>query len=111
LITESGKESMKHMTEKDRYFIEKALKQKMSIKKIADALGYTRAAIYYEISKGKVTQLDGHTWEKKEIYLTDAGQSVYEENQKKKGRPNKLKKDDKNINKGNKNIIWRISGH
>jgi len=85
---------MHYMTEKDRYFIEKALKQKMSVTQIAKALGYTRQTIYNEIKKGKVEQRDAQTWEKKNVYLADAGQRIHEENQKKKGRPKKLQQDD-----------------
>lgn len=85
---------MKNMTERDRYFIEKALQKRMSVKDIADALGYTRAAIYYEIKRGTVEQFYSKTYETKRVYLADAGQRVHDERQAKKGRPKKLQKED-----------------
>lgn len=80
---------MRHMTEKDRYFIEKALKSKMPVKQIADTLGFSRQAIYAEIKKGKTVQL-GRLLEPVTVYLSDTGQRVHDNAMAHTGRPKKL---------------------
>jgi IS30 family transposase len=48
----------KRLNQTDREFIERARKKGCSVKKIADFLGYSRQAIYYELKKGTVQQRD-----------------------------------------------------
>lgn len=84
---------MRHMTEKDRYFIEKSLKVKMPVKQIADTLGFSRQAVYAEIKKGKTIQL-GKLLEPVTVYLSDAGQRVHDNAMAHTGRPRKLLCDD-----------------
>lgn len=85
---------MRHMTEKDRYFIEKSLKAKMPVAEIAKALGFSRQAVYAEIRKGKTIQL-GKLLEERLVYLSDVGQRKHMDAMKNTGRPNKLASDDK----------------
>lgn len=84
---------MRHMTSKDRYFIEKALKRNISVKEIAAALGFSRQAIYAEIRKGQTIQRDTH-WKEKTVYLADVGGKKHKDAMKNTGRPNKLASDD-----------------
>lgn len=84
---------MRHMTSKDRYFIEKALKRNVPVKEIAAALGFSRQAIYAEIRKGQTTQKDWLLAEKV-VYLADVGQRKHDKAMENTGRPNKLTPDD-----------------
>lgn len=84
---------MRHMTEKDRYFIEKSLKAKMSVADIASVLGFSRQAIYAEIKKGKTVQLDSLLAEHI-VYLADVGERKHQEAMQNTGRPCKLDPDD-----------------
>lgn len=68
---------MKHITEKDRYQIEFALKAKMPVKDIAAQLGYSKVAIYAEIKRGTVKQLDHH-FKEYYVYKADAGQRIHD---------------------------------
>lgn len=88
---------MKHLTEKDRYFIEFALKKKMSVADIAKELGFSRNTIYVEIKRGLTKQLSRDLKEVY-VYLADAGQRIHDEMRKRKtGRPNKLSSQDEFI--------------
>lgn len=84
----------KHLTEKDRYYIEKALKQKQSVKQIALALGKHRATIYREIKRGLREHRKSADWSIKLIYCADSAQEDYIEKKKKTGRKEKLSSDD-----------------
>lgn len=84
---------MRHMNEKDRYFIEKALKRNVSVKEIAAALGFSRQSIYAEIRKGQTIQRDTDLKEKT-VYLADVGEQKHKNAMKNTGRPNKLSPDD-----------------
>ncbi len=79
---------MKQLTLKERYYIEIQLKKKTPVKQIAKDLGYTYAAIYREIKKGTVTQLDYHL-KPYQIYLSDVGQRVYDEHKSRCGAKKK----------------------
>lgn len=80
---------MRHITEKDRYFIEKARKSNMPVAKIAEVLGFSRQAIYDELKRGTVEQMQSDLVLKK-VYLADAGQRVHDKNVKIVRRVKKL---------------------
>lgn len=84
---------MRHITEKDRYFIEKSRKSNMPVAQIAKILGFSRQAIYTELKNGTVEQLESDLTVKT-VYLADVGQRVHKENTKNMGRPKKIKDDD-----------------
>ena len=71
----------KRFTELDRHKLEFALKAKIPVKEIARQLGFSKVAIYAEIKKGTVKQIDSELKEKY-VYLADAGQRVRDENKK-----------------------------
>lgn len=87
---------MRHLTEIDRYYIEIARKKKTPVKDIAAALGFSRVAIYAEIKRGTVTQLDPYL-KPCQVYLSDAGQRVHDAAMSGTGRPCKLSLDDEYI--------------
>lgn len=87
---------MRHLTEKDRYYIEIARKKKTPVKDIAAALGFSRVAIYAEIKRGTVTQLDPYL-KPCQVYLSDVGQRVHDAVMSGTGRPCKLSLDDEYI--------------
>lgn len=87
---------MRHLTEKDRYYIEIARKKKTPVKDIAAALGFSRVTIYAEIKRGTVTQLDPYL-KPYQIYLSDAGQRIHDAAMSGTGRPCKLSLDDEYI--------------
>ncbi len=82
--------TMRHMEEKDRYYIEKCLKKKMKVSEIARDLGFSRQAVYAEIKKGLTEQLDSKTLEKKTVYFSDVSQRRHREAMKRTGRKTKL---------------------
>jgi IS30 family transposase len=84
----------KRLNQTDREFIERARKKGCSVKEIADFLGYSRQAIYYELKKGTVQQRDSMTWELKAVYLSDAAQRVTMINKKNCGSKPKLESSD-----------------
>ena len=84
---------MRHMNDKDRYFIEKSLKAKMPVCKIAETLGFSRQAIYKEIKKGQCEQITTQL-EKRVVYLSDVSQRKHDEVMQKCGRKPKLESDD-----------------
>lgn len=75
----------KYLTEKERYYIEVQLKNKVPVKDIAKALEKHPSTIYREIKRGTVEQKD---WLLKSynIYLADVGQRIQKENCNNKGR-------------------------
>lgn len=77
---------MRHMELKDRYFIEKALKKKMSVKEIAETLGFSKVTVYAEIKKGMTIQRDSQ-YKDTCVYLSDVGQRKHDEAESHKGRP------------------------
>ncbi|MBQ7797559.1 MAG: IS30 family transposase, partial [Clostridia bacterium] len=86
----------KHLTLNDRKFIEKMLKQKISVTVIADTLGVHRSTIYREIKKGTylhTTKINGGFYKDVPTYSSDLGQQVYTNNRKKCVRPLKLSGD------------------
>lgn len=91
-----GDKAMRHLTEKDRYYIEIERKRKTPVKDIAAALGFSRVAIYAEIKRGTVTQIDRYL-KPYQVYLSDAGQRVHDDAMVGTGRPCKLVFDDEYI--------------
>ena len=83
----------KHLTEKDRYALEKMLKKGMRVKEIAKILDFSLVTIYAEKKRGTIEQLDSNL-NKYFIYLADAGQLEREKKKEHMGRPKKLKEDD-----------------
>lgn len=75
----------KYLTEKERYYIEVQLKNKVPVKDIAKAIDKHPSTIYREIKRGTVEQKD---WFLKPytVYLADVGQRIQNENCIKKGR-------------------------
>ena len=61
---------MKRLTDRERYYIQKSLEKKMSVAQIAADLGYCRGAIYYEIKRGTVEQMDSQL-RKRKVYCWD----------------------------------------
>ncbi len=84
---------MRHLTEKDRYYIEKSLKAKKPVKQIAEELGFSTVTIYAEIKKGKAMHLDYRTYIKSEVYLSDVGQRKHNKAMSKTGRHKKYDSD------------------
>jgi len=84
----------KHMTERHRYYIEKALAKKTPVAQIAREIGYSRQAVYEEIKRGTFEKLDGTTWKQEKVYAYDVGQRVHEERMKNRPRKHKLSPDD-----------------
>lgn len=82
----------KQLTERERWYIEKQLKNKISVAQIAKDLNCTRKTIYNEIKRGSVLQTDGM----KDYYAYDfyAGQRIHDTRKKNKGVKRKLTKDD-----------------
>lgn len=83
---------MKHLTIKERYYIEVALRKKTPVASIADALGYSRVTIYKEIEQGQCEQY-GRDLKKMVVYLSDYAQRKHDEKVAHKGRKKKLSKD------------------
>lgn len=84
---------MKHLTLKDRYYIEFQLKKKVSVAQIAKDLGFSTVTIYAEIKKGKCMQRDSE-YRDYEVYLADYAQMKHEEQEHHKGRKPKLQSND-----------------
>ncbi len=84
----------RHLTEKDRYYIEKRLEKDIPVVEIAEELGFCRQTIYAEIKKGTFERLDCRTWKTQEVYAYDVGQRVHNEKMERKKGIRKLKQDD-----------------
>lgn len=67
----------KHLTEVERYQLERFLKEKRTVKEIAAILDKSERTIYYEKKRGQVEQLDGHSWKKYKTYKADYAQTDY----------------------------------
>lgn len=85
---------MKNMKYEHRFYIEKALKKKIPVKQIAEELGYTRSAIYYEIKRGMCEQRRSSDWAVEYVYLADYAQRVHDELSVNRGQKKKLSADD-----------------
>lgn len=85
---------MRHLNEKDRYYIEKALKKKTPVKEIAVALGFSKVAIYAEIKKGLCMQVEPKEYKTVTVYLSDVGQRKHDIAMSGTGRPHKLTQQD-----------------
>ncbi len=81
--------SYHYITEHERYQIEILLKQKYTVKQIAEALGHEYHTIYHEIKKGTVEQLDS-LLAKHYVYKADYAQLMSRRNMSSRGRKLKL---------------------
>lgn len=82
----------KHLTETDRYRIEKYLNEGMKVTEIADKLRVHRSTIYNELKRGKcIQQTYEYTFE--ERYCPDVAQRLYRENLRAKGTVEKIGND------------------
>lgn len=86
----------KELSVRDRYFIEKSLKRRMSVKDIANVLGVSTQCIYYEIKKGIIVQKDTHLRDVK-VYKADYAQMKTDRALLKRGRKQKYSSDDELI--------------
>lgn len=84
----------RHLTENDRYHIEKELGKKVPVADIAKDLGVHRATVYKEIKRGTFVKRDHVTWKDVTVYGYDVGQRVHDERKHKKGAKKKLEPDD-----------------
>lgn len=82
----------KYLTERERYQIEILLKEKKSVKYIADLLGRAKSTIYREIKLGTVDML-GRDLAPVRKYCADRGQQVQEERSHNKGKELKVGND------------------
>lgn len=79
----------KHLTETDRYRIEKYRNEGMKVAEIADKLRVHRSTIYNELKRGKcIQQTYEYTFE--ERYCPDVAERRYRENLKEKGAVEKI---------------------
>lgn len=85
----------KYLTYEERFYIEKALKDKINPKKIAVTLGKHFTTIYKEIEKGTVTLMN-YDLTYREEYCADVAQRITEERGHNKGIMYKLS-DDKSL--------------
>ncbi len=83
-----------HLTEKDRFYIEKRRKDRVPVAQIAAELGYSRQTIYMELKRGSFEKLDGATWETETVYAYDVGQRVHRERMAERSGHRKLAPDD-----------------
>ena len=84
---------MKHITERERYFIELWYKEGRSVSYIAEQLGKNRSTIYRELKRGCVELLN-NDWSYRTEYIADKAQRDYKANKKKSGRKCKLAPED-----------------
>lgn len=70
----------KHLSIKERFYIEKRLRAKDSITNIANTLGRSRSTIHNEIKRGTVEQIKQDKL--CNVYCADFGQRIYEKNRK-----------------------------
>ena len=82
----------KKLTERERFYIEKALKNKIPVAQIAVDLNCSRQTVYNEIKRGQVLQTDGI--KDFYVYAYDVGQRIHDEASRNKGRTPKLQQDD-----------------
>ncbi len=83
----------KHLSYHDRLLIERLLKLKTPIARIAELVGRTDATIYAELKRGRYTYLDGSKWEYIDKYSPDKADERYKKNLKAKGAAIKLGND------------------
>ena len=81
--------SYHYITEHERYQIEILLKQKYTVRQIAEALGHEYHTVYHEIKKGTVEQLDS-LLAKHYVYKADYAQLMSCRNMSNRGRKLKL---------------------
>lgn len=82
----------KQLTERERFYIEKSLQNRVPVIQIAKELGYSRQTIYNEIKRGTVQQTDGY--KDFYVYKYDVGQRKRDLAASHKGRKFKLDKED-----------------
>ncbi|MCI2057111.1 MAG: IS30 family transposase [Oscillibacter sp.] len=84
----------KHLTETDRYRIEKYRKEGMKVSEIADKLRVHRSTIYNELKRGMCIQ-QTYDYRFEERYCPDVAERRYRENLKAKGAVEKIGNDHK----------------
>lgn len=82
----------KHITERERYAIEWLLKNRKTVKEIAEELNRSKSTIYAEIKRGTVVQRNSDLTEKR-VYLADYAQRDYDLKKHEKGRYLKIGND------------------
>ncbi len=87
---------MRHLTLKDRYYIELQLKKKVPVKQIAKDLGFSKVTIYAEIKRGMTEQLTSNLQPIKR-YLSDVGQQKHDIAWTNTGRKNKYSPTDESL--------------
>lgn len=75
---------MRHITDKDRYYIYVQLKKKAKVADIAKDLGFSRVAIYAEIKRGLCIQRD-YLLAERQMYLWDYADNDAEKKKKNHG--------------------------
>lgn len=83
----------KHLTLKERFYIEMELKKKTPVSQIASELGFHRSTIYKEIKRGLYEHLDT-SYTTTLVYASDKAQSLRDCLSHNKGRKKKLLSDD-----------------
>jgi IS30 family transposase len=92
------------ITRYERMKIEALYEAGFNGRQIAQQLGRHHTTIYRELKRGKTTQRNSD-WTEREIYSSDLGQSIYEENKKNCGREMKIGNDHKFVKFVEKKIL------
>ena len=87
-----GERRFSHLRWKDRLKIEKMLKEKRSVREIADALHVHNSTIYREIRRGMTKQMTTELVDV-EVYCPETAQRKYQENLQAKGPDLKIGND------------------
>lgn len=95
---------MAYLTERERYELEIYLKEKYSVKQIAEKMNRHISTIYREIKRGTVEMIDSDLKPYKK-YCADTAQNKYNENKLNKGVPLKIGNDLELANYIEKKII------
>ena len=82
----------RYITEGERYQIEILLRQKYSIRQVAECLGHRYHTVYHEVKKGTVKQLDTYL-AAHYVYKADYAQMLTEKNMSCRGRNLKIGSD------------------
>lgn len=94
----------KHLTEKDRYTLERLLKQNYNVKDIALILNKSVRTIYREIKRGSITLINDNLTEY-QAYCADVAQNDFERKAHHKGPKFKFLDDDSLVKKIQKGIL------
>ena len=93
----------RHLTLKERFYLEKELKKKTPVAQIAMDLGFHRSTIYKEIKRGLYEHLDT-SYTTTLVYASDKAQNLHDCLSHNKGRKKKLLPDDSYLQKLKKYI-------